>query len=167
VFIGSNYDRTTIGSNLPKLVSSIASIQTGWSHNANGSISGTYNAAYDVWFSTGASGDYGAPSGGYLMVWLYDPSSAQPVGSIAVSGISLAGGNWTVWTGTFNSRPVISYVRQQTSTSMSFDLNLFVKDAVSRGIVQNNWYLTNVFAGFEIWSGGVGLKTNNFCAIVN
>ena len=49
----------------------------------------------------------------------------------------------------------------------AFDLNVFIKNAVSRGVIQNTWYLTNIFAGFEIWSGGATLKTNNFCAVVN
>ena len=25
-----------------------------------------------------------------------------------------------------------------------------------------SWYLTNVFAGFEIWNGGVGLEIKDF-----
>jgi hypothetical protein len=28
-------------------------------------------------------------------------------------------------------------------------------------------YLTNIFSGFEIWTGGVGLETTSFCAGVN
>jgi hypothetical protein len=51
--------------------------------------------------------------------------------------------------------------------SLSFDLNLFIKDAVARGYIQNTWGLTNVFAGFEIWSGGVGLETTDFAVTVN
>ena len=52
---------------------------------------------------------------------------------------------------------------------MSFDLNEFIKDAVSSrdGAVHADWYLTNVFIGFEIWQGGTGLQTTDFCAIVN
>src|SRR5690606_5131245 len=90
VFIGSNYDRMTPNSNLPKQVSSITSIDTSWSHNG-GSVTGTYNAAYDVWFSTSASGDAQSPSGGYLMVWLYDPPNAQPIGSVMASGVTIPG----------------------------------------------------------------------------
>jgi hypothetical protein len=52
-------------------------------------------------------------------------------------------------------------------SSLSFDLNLFIKDAVGRGYVQNTWGLTNVFSGFEIWSGGVGLETTDFAVMVN
>ena len=64
--------------------------------------------------------------------------------------------------------PCISYVRSQATTSISFDLNKFIQDAVKRPEkpIQSSWYLTNVFAGFEIWSGGTGLKTTDFSAIV-
>jgi len=33
---------------------------------------------------------------------------------------------------------------------------------VSRRTVNSNWYLNGVQAGLEIWSGGVGLATNDF-----
>ena len=171
-FIGSNGGHTTTGSNLPKAVGSLTSVPTAWSNNA-GSVSGTYNAAYDVWFSSGPGGDNGAnsPSGGYLMVWLYKPSSGgQPLGSVKASAVSISGSTWDIWYGTpQNGVPVVSYVRTSNTTSLSFDLNVFIKDAIANrpGTITSGMALTNIFAGFEIWSGGAGLKTNNFCAIVN
>jgi cellulose 1,4-beta-cellobiosidase len=65
-------------------------------------------------------------------------------------------------------KPCISYVRTQTVGTISFDLNAFIQDAVKRPekAIQASWYLTNVFAGFEIWTGGMGLKTNEFSAVV-
>jgi cellulose 1,4-beta-cellobiosidase len=167
-FIGSNYNRTTAGSNLPKQVSALTSVKTGWSHNA-GSVDGTYNAAYDVWFSTGAGGDAQAPSGGYLMVWYSKPNGAQPIGStdgqpVMIPGVS---GTWEVWLGQNSGRPCISYVRTEATTSLEFDLKAFIQHATMRpGAIQSSWYLTNVFAGFEIWNGGMGLKTSSFYAIV-
>jgi len=56
VFIGSNNDRTTDGSNLPIQVSAIQSVQTTWSWSDAG-VSGEYNAAYDVWFGTSSGGE--------------------------------------------------------------------------------------------------------------
>jgi hypothetical protein len=41
-------------------------------------------------------------------------------------------------------------------SSLSFDMNAFIKDAASDGI-STSWYLTDVFAGFEIWNGGDGV----------
>jgi hypothetical protein len=169
VFIGANHSRSTSGSNLPRAVSALGTIDTGWSHNA-GSVSGTYNAAYDVWFSTGSGGDAQNPSGGYLMVWLYDPDNAQPLGSVSESAVTVPGvdGRWDVWIGDNGGRPCISYVRTEPITSMEFDLNTFIADATARpGTISSSWYLTNIFAGFEIWSGGVGLRTTAFYAIVN
>jgi cellulose 1,4-beta-cellobiosidase len=172
-FIGSNFNRTTSGSGLPKQVSALSSVKTGWSNNAGSAVAGTYNAAYDVWFSTGAGGDANAPSGGYLMVWFHQPSGAQPIGSKLASDVAISGadGNWDVWLGANsgnNNRPCISYVRTQTINSMEFDLNAFIKDATNRpGAVDKSWYLSNVFAGFEIWAGGVGLKTTAFYAMVS
>lgn len=173
VFIGSNYERTTTGSNLPIQISAIKSVKTAWSIDMQG-VSGTYNASYDVWFSTGAGGDPGNPSGGYLMVWYYKPPDAQPIGSILNDGhgISIPGvpGTWDVWLGPNQEnggRPVISYVVTQPISDLEFDLNAFIQDALKRpGALQASWYLSNVFAGFEIWSGGVGLKTKAFYAIV-
>jgi len=107
---------------------------------------------------------------GFLMVWLYKPSSRQPIGSVARTA-SIAGHTWNVWvgprgsttTGTGSaSRPVISYVAQDSPvSSLSFDLKAFISDAVSHADTNNgvsgpfasSWYLTDVFAGFEIWTG--------------
>jgi hypothetical protein len=169
VFIGSNYDRATTGSNLPKQVSALTKVQTTWSHNA-GAQPGVYNAAYDVWFSTAAAGDTMAPSGGFLMVWFYDPANAQPIGNVTAPNVTIPGvnGTWDVWVGPNAGKPCISYVTKQPIASMTFDLNLFIQDAVKNrsNTIQAAWYLTNVFAGFEVWSGGVGLKTTDFSAIV-
>jgi cellulose 1,4-beta-cellobiosidase len=168
-FIGSNYNRSTSGSNLPKQVSALKSVKTGWSNNAGQGPQGTYNAAYDVWFSTNAGGDGMAPSGGFLMVWYAKPTGAQPIGSADPTPVTIPGvdGQWEVWLGQNNGKPCISYVRKDATTSMEFDLNAFIQHAVMRGgSIQSSWYLTNVFAGFEIWSGGVGLKTTAFYAIV-
>lgn len=171
VFIGSNNNRATTGSNLPIAISAIKSVKTGWTIKTG--VSGTYNAAYDVWFSTGSGGDAAAPSGGYLMVWFYKPSNAQPIGPQAsATGVSISGvkGTWDVWIGGNsgnNNRPVISYVATSPIDSMEYDLNAFIQDAIKRqGALQSSWYLTNVFAGFEIWNGGTGLKTTSFYATV-
>jgi hypothetical protein len=165
VFIGSNNGRTTSGANLPKQVGSLTTVPTAWTWS--GFPSGTFNAAYDVWFSSGSGGDSGNPSGGYLMVWYYKPGNAQPIGGPPAGVANIAGGAWNIWIGTQLGRPIISYVRTETINTLSFDLALFIKDAVTRGVLSNSMYLTNIFAGFEIWSGGVGLKTDNFCAVVN
>ncbi len=175
IFIGANSGHSTNGSGLPLAVSSISStgIQTSWSWddsavNASGS---SYNATYDVWFSTSSGGDpsASAPSGGYLMVWYYKPSDNQPIGATITNGtVTIGGKQFNIWYGTNNGKPVVSYVAQQKMTSWTFSLGAFIQDAVTRTCsgstkcLGSNWYLTNVFSGFEIWRGGVGLQTTDF-----
>jgi len=101
-----------------------------------------------------------------------DPPSAQPIGgmpmyqALTIPGVS---GTWDVWIGPNGSRPCISYVRTETALSLSFDLNAFIRDAVENrpDTIQSAWYLTNIFTGFEIWSGGQGLESTAFCAVAN
>ncbi|HEX6765039.1 MAG TPA: hypothetical protein VF103_06165 [Polyangiaceae bacterium] len=177
MFIGANAGNVTMGSNLPKQVSALTSVPTTWAWNDNGLMADTttniWNSTYDVWFSTNAAGEPNGfgPSGGYLMVWLYDPPSAQPIGRPMAMGVSVDGvdGTWDVWIGQNGSRPCISYVRTEPSLVLSTDLNFFIKDAVANrpNTISNDWYLSNVFIGFEIWSGGAGLETTSFCVTVN
>jgi len=81
-----------------------------------------------------------------------------------ITSTTIGGKNWNVWYGTnsSNGKPCVSYAAQTKLNSLSFDLNTFIQDAVQRKYVQTSWSLTNVFAGFEIWSGGVGLETTDF-----
>lgn len=174
-FIGSNAGRTTARSNLPKAVSALTSVPTSWTWEDTMNVpNSSYNAAYDVWFSSSASGDpdsVTAPTGGYLMVWYHKPSDAQPIGQNKYPGITIPGvpGTWNAWVGLNGTKPCISYVATSDVKSLSYDLNLFIKDAVQNrpNTIQSGWALTNVFAGFEIWRGGAGLQSTSFCAAVN
>jgi hypothetical protein len=51
---------------------------------------------------------------------------------------------------------------------LSFDLNLFIMDAAANGI-SSAWYLTDVFGGFQIWTGSdaVGLACTDFTCVVH
>jgi len=116
-----------------------------------------------------------SPSGGFLMVWLHKPKDAQPIGKVLYPAVTIPGvsGTWDVWIGMNGRVPCTSYVRTEDTLSLSYDLNDFIKDAVSNRtnngtpVLQNSWYLTNIFSGFEIWRGGVNLETTSFCAVVN
>lgn len=170
VFIGSNsggdgFD--TAGSNLPKRVGDLTSVQTGWAWTAP--ASGQYNAAYDVWFSTSAAGETGVANRTFLMVWFDRTGGINPEGS-PDGTFSLNGVTFNVFSGTqFEGRPIINYVAPSRLTTWSFDLVDFINDAKTRepAAVSDDFYLTNIFAGFEIWSGSVGIKTDAFCASVN
>lgn len=171
LFIGANNGRATSNSGMPKRVGDITSVPTGWSWSGN--PSGQWNAAYDVWFSSSSAGDQGSSTRSFLMVWFGRTSGPRPEDDLngPYTTAHIANVNWDVWYGTnVEGRPVISYVAQQTVNSLEFDLKNFIdhaKGAQGRPAqFTDNLYLTNIFSGFEIWSGGQGLKTNNFCASV-
>jgi hypothetical protein len=92
-------------------------------------------------------------------------------GSPMKKGITVAGvpGTWDVWIGPNGTRPCISYVSTQDLKSFSFDLNLFIQDAVQNqpNTILSSWYLTNIFTGFEIWRGALNVQSTSFCAQVN
>jgi len=172
IFTGANSNNTTSGSGLPLAVSSISAtgISTSWTWDDTG-VSGSYNAAYDVWFSTSSSGEpsKAAPTGGYLMVWFYKPSDNQPIGATINNGsVTIGGQQFNIWYGTNNGIPVVSYVAMSKMHSWTFSLGAFIQDAAGRTCtgstkcLGSGLYLTNVFSGFEIWNGGVGLQTTDF-----
>jgi hypothetical protein len=175
IFIGQYAGNATTGSNLPKLVSSLASVPTIYRTN-NASIgTSNHNATYDVWFTqsgTPLSPSQSAPGAGgaYLMVWMFKPTDRQPRGSDnghtnqAVTGVD---GSWNVWVDTTDP-PCVSYVSTTPLDGLGFDLNAFIKDAVSKGYgLTNSMYLSIVFGGFEIWGGADGLELSQFCATVH
>ncbi len=101
------------------------------------------------------------------MVWYHMPTSNQPIGTMIASA-TIGGKNWNVWYGTNsgNGKPCVTYAAQTSINSLTYSLGDFIQDAVTRGYVQNSWYLTNVFGGFEIWNGGVGLAVTDFSVTV-
>ncbi|HYQ14639.1 MAG TPA: hypothetical protein VEQ58_02745, partial [Polyangiaceae bacterium] len=116
---------------------------------------------------------------GFVMIWLRDPSGKQPIGSIKASNVMVAGQAWNVWVGPRgqgpagnNNAPVVSFVNpseDNDSRAQSFkdvDLKQFFTAASQYGI-SSSMYLTDVFGGFEIWSGGTGLSVDEFKAVVN
>jgi hypothetical protein len=172
LFMGANNNRGTTNSNLPKRVGDLTSVPTGWSWSGN--PGGEWNATYDVWFSDNSAGDQGPGNRSFLMVWFHKTSAPRPESDTPSSYTTarIAEKNWDVWYGNnIEGRPTISYVAQSSVNSWEFDLKAFIDHAKgSQGRpaqFHDGLFLTNIFAGFEIWSGGQNLRTNNFCAVVN
>jgi hypothetical protein len=171
-FRGANDSLTTTSDDgLPIQVSAINSIQTRFSHNASGDA----NATYDVWFAAQPpAGDYATATGAFLMVWTYKPGNRNAIGGFGggqAQQATVDGRQWNLFVGSraeagdpgAGNAQVISYVVPNGSIpDYSFDLNLFIQDAVDRGLLNPSFFLTDVFAGFEIWSGGSGLRVNEF-----
>jgi hypothetical protein len=163
---------------LPKQISAITSANSTFRHTGT---SGALNATYDIWFSDvvpSTTSEYDDALDGFIMLWLYDPPNQQPIGSPGPT-VTIGGQQWVVWTGPRGAggncqgtpcsanRPVVSYVATSPRTSFSGDLKPFFTDAATRGIPAN-WYLTDVFAGFECWSGPdcVGKQVQEFTATI-
>jgi glycosyl hydrolase family 12 len=179
IYIGANGSQsgvngaTTAGDNpLPIQVSAITSLPTTFRHNAG---TGDNNATYDVWFAPSPpQGQYDTAQAAFLMVWTYKPGTRVAIGNRTATA-SVAGRDWGLFVGPRGgggpdaNLPVISYVNEGPSLqSFSFDLKAFMTDAITRNTgLTNNMYLTDVFAGFEIWSGGTGLRVDEFSAAIN
>lgn len=177
LFVGSDggHGAGTAGSNLPKQVSSLSDVPTAWSWTPPSG--GEYNVAYDVWFSPNGA-DQGPGNRSFLMVWFHKTGGVYAEGEgegHSAGTFSIGGKNFNVYVSTqFEGRPIISYVATSQITEWSFDLNDFITDSLTRSSTGNggkpaitsNLYLTNIFAGFEIWSGSQNIKTNAFCAEV-
>lgn len=196
IFIGANgfteqgAFSTTGTDNLPIQIGNITSIPT--TFRWSGSTS-EFNATYDVWFaSQDPNGQrYNDGLNGFLMVWLKRPGGKYPIGwnggSPTATAQGLGGKNWDIFVGPRNeggaspdggegelvpqaNAPVVSYLVQGGDTNaLTFDLKDFIDDAVNRGYLSGSLYLTDVFAGFEIWSGGAGgnLAVDEFTCKVN
>jgi Glycosyl hydrolase family 12 len=171
--MGGQYATKTTD-NLPLPISQIASANTTFRWSGN---NGEFNAAYDVWFAnTDPMGQrYNDGLNGFVMVWLHKPGSKSPIGTDQGDEM-IANQTWDVWKGNRGSgpsgdgadlmadpnAPVISFVVKSSINSLTFDLKDFIDVAVSKYGLPSTLLLTDVFAGFEIWNGGTGLKVDEF-----
>lgn len=181
IFIGNNGNTmngiysTKATDNLPKQISQIQKVMSTFRYSG-GTGGRDYNAAYDIWFAASPpTGEYQDGISGFVMLWLYKPPNHNPIGWGSKAGTYSGGGhNWDVYrgprggSGPNSGAPVVSYIATSTISGVQdIDLKPFMVDAAKYGI-QSSWYLTDVFAGFEIWSGGdaTGLKVEEFTAVV-
>jgi len=185
IYIGNNGNTanglysTKSTDNLPIQIKNITSLPSTFRYSGS---TGQFNATYDIWFANSIpTTEYKDGIDGFVMVWLRDPSGKQPIGS-KKGTVMVAGQSWDVWQGErgnvpgvgYNKASVVSFVNpseDDNSRAQSFknvDLKAFFTAAQSYGI-SPDMYLTDVFAGFEIWQGGAGgnLAVDEFKAVVN
>jgi hypothetical protein len=183
IYIGANGNimggsfSTHPADGLPKQISTITSVNTTFTYQHATSGNRNYNATYDVWFaSSPPTAPYNDAISGFVMVWLFKPANNNPIGATPMlTGVTIPGvaGTWNVYVGprggggSNSNAPVVSYVAASSVTTLTFDLKAFITDAAKHGIL-NSWYLTDVFAGFEIWTGSdaTNLQVTNFTAVV-
>jgi hypothetical protein len=183
IFIGGNGNTangvysTHPKDNLPVKVSDIKSAISTFRYSGTTNV---FNAAYDIWFANAIpTAEYKDGINGFVMVWLRDPSGKQPIGTKQGTA-TVAGQAWDVYKGPRgagpagnNDAPVISFVNpaendnSRAQTFKDVDLTGFFTAAQQYGIAPS-MYLTDVFAGFEIWDGGAGgnLSVDEFKAVI-
>jgi len=161
IFKGCHWGWCTSKDNpLPKKISEIASAPFTWVISTEGA-SGTWNAAYESWFdATGSGSDYN----GEMMIWIDYNGGASPGGS-KVGTTNLGGHEWDVYFAEWWVN-YIAYRLKNVTDSVNLDVRDFIHDAVNRGYLQEDWYMHNMEAGFEIWSDGQGLTSHSFSASV-
>jgi Glycosyl hydrolase family 12 len=172
LYYGNHWGTVSGDGGLPIAVSAITSggvVTTSWSIDTSAvAAADIWDASYDVWFNASSSGNQSGSNANNLelMVWLND-SGATPTGTQVATGVRIAGLTWNVWYGTGGNGPTVSYVLSPAGNSVTnLDPGLLAADAVARGYLSTNWYLIDVEAGFELWSGGAGLKSTAFSVTV-
>lgn len=162
--LGRKANHYAAGGGLPAQLSSITSLQTGFKFKAN-NISGTFNAAYDIWLDSNPNLSGDNPQY-FVMLWPWTQGQIQPAGSIT-GNVTIEGVKWDVWTGGVGEHGG-RYIAYQSPNreSLHVDLKPFFADAIANRGLPADLHLLNVQAGFEIWSGGQGLKSEYFYATV-
>ncbi|WP_436775999.1 GH12 family glycosyl hydrolase domain-containing protein [Yinghuangia sp. YIM S09857] len=124
--------------------------------------SGTWNASYDLWFSP-VHGECSFTESAELMIWI-DSRGKKPSGEKADDPVRIGGLSYTVYQlPKKSSHTVIVYLLEDPASSVrDLDLRAFALDAAQRGYVPRDSELCSVQAGFEVWEGGVGLRTDSF-----
>ncbi|MDW4904227.1 cellulose binding domain-containing protein [Streptomyces sp. ADMS] len=162
VYNGCHYTNCSPGTSLPAQLSTISDAPTSISYSYVNDAA--YNASYDIWLDPTPRTD--GVNRTEIMLWFNKVGSVQPIGS-PVGTATVAGRQWQVWSGSNGSNDVLSFVAPSAITNWTFDVMDFARQAVSRGLAQDNWYLTSVQAGFEPWQNGAGLAVTSFSSTVN
>ena len=172
VLYGCSFGTCSPESMLPMPVSALTTVTSSWNFSVSGVSTDQYDVAYDIWFCPdNTCGSNGFPGGTELMIWLDYKNVSGWKNDLGT--VSLGGHTWEVWQFTQGAGSTawtyLAYmIKAPMVTSVTnLDLNAFFKDAVSRGYVQNSWYLYAIQAGDEIRTGGLPFNNNSFSVSIN
>ena len=168
LYKGCHWGNCTENSGMPVPVSVMASTpgKVTTSYSTTTVNSGAWDDSYDIWYNPAASTNSNS-SGLEMMIWLNHFGGIQPAGSQGPT-VTLDGISFTVWYGGSGNGGTVSFVANSPRSSVSnLDLGPLAAYAVSKGYMQNSWYLIDVEAGFEPWTSGQGLTANSFSVTVN
>jgi cellulose 1,4-beta-cellobiosidase len=143
----------------------------------NLALPGTYNTSYDLWFGKRRM-TQGHADAVELMIWLNHRGACcvlrrnAPI--VTIGGVRY----YYQWWRPYDRGSKLSWnylqFRRVVQTTQVTNLNL--KSFVTFGeqahprlrqpkpLISTRWWLENVNAGYEIWNGGVGLRTTSFSA---
>ena len=160
IFAGCSWGVCSPHSVLPLRADRIKSLVTTWHTTIK--AGGTWGAGYDIWFARKPARS-GQSSGAEMMIWL----NARGFGTNTWPVVVIDHVRWHLahWvTGGHGKRWNYIQFRRLSSTSKVTNLRLkpFIAVAERYRLIKPRWWLTSVEAGFEIWRGGVGLRTTQF-----
>lgn len=160
IFVGCSWGVCSSRSGLPLRVGRIRRLVTTWHTTMR--AKGTWSAGYDIWFDRKASRS-GQSGGAELMIWLnarHFGVGSWPV--VTVHQVKYYLEHW-VTHGHGKHWNYIQFRRvHPTSKVTRLNVKLFIAAAERDRLINRKWWLVSVMAGFEIWRGGVGLRTTQY-----
>lgn len=165
IFYGCHWGQCSPGTVLPMQLSQIHSARSSVDF---GFIDGLkYNAAYDIWLDPRPD----APGAQQLEIMIFFNGKGldgTPPDKYA-GDVSLGGKDWQVvslgpWG---NGGRELIYTSGSRINSWEFDVLDFIRDARSRGLGGDDWYLTSVQAGLECYGPCPGTSVNSFTVDVS
>jgi cellulose 1,4-beta-cellobiosidase len=169
IYRGCIWNMCTPKTNIPIRTSRIHHVRTRW-HTVQRS-GGTWNAAYELWFGKHRQ-TQGHADGAELMVWLNHHGACcvlrrhAPI--VRIDGYRFYVQSWRPHDPLYHvSWNYIQFRMIHPRWHVDhFDLKPFIRYAERHHWIRPTWWLENVGAGFEIWHGGIGLRTTEFRAVV-
>jgi hypothetical protein len=119
--------------------------------------SGTYNAAYDMWFSTYKQTD-GQNNAAEVMIWLTCRNNCLAGTPVRIEGVWFLKRTWIAYHNGVHWR----YTAYVAESHRSYFNNLWLNPFYQNAGVNPNWYLTSIDFGFELVTGGTGLAVNSY-----
>lgn len=162
VYYGWSYGLHTHDTILPRRVSRLGYVRaTWWTHQR---ARGVWNAAFDIWFGKHKSAENTSVHGAEIMIWI----SRHYVYARTERRYWLSGQRWDFehWRalGGWNYLQFRTVRNRWGVTDLA--ITPFIRAMVRAGLIKPWWWLLNVEAGFEVWSGGKYLRTTWFNAHV-
>lgn len=159
------------GTSLPVRLSDNYNVNTSVTYSLKST--GTYNAAYDLWFHDTNSATWSSKPTDELMIWLNN-TNAGPAGSY-VETATIGGTSWKVYKGWITSNSatgegwnVYSFVRSSNTSSTTLNIKNFTDYIVmNKGWMSSSKYLSSVEFGNEIFWGTGGMYITKYSVSVS